>query len=109
LLGAIVFAVHGLVDVSGHRLGTALSGIFLLGLALHRPLRLKPSRSIAIGFRFIGILLIIAGSSWVIATRGKLLYPGTVGVSNVKQLSSLANRARNFGDTIELTTRVINW
>jgi hypothetical protein len=109
LIAAVVFAVHGLVDVSGHRLGTAFAGIFLLGLALHRPLRLQPSRAVAIGFRLVGILLIVAGTSWVIATRSKLLLPGTVGASNVKQLAGVANRGRNFGETIDLTTRAIDW
>ena len=37
LLGALLFALHGLVDVSGHRFGTFLAGTFLLGLAQHRP------------------------------------------------------------------------
>src|SRR5438128_5455782 len=37
LIAAILFALHGLVDVSGHRVGTFLSAAFLLGLSLHRP------------------------------------------------------------------------
>src|SRR5437588_6452012 len=30
LLGAVVCALHGIIDVPGHRVGTAFSGIFLL-------------------------------------------------------------------------------
>ena len=109
LIGAIVFALHGLVDVSGHRLGTALSGLFLLGLSLHRPLPLKTSRSIKVVFRFVGLLLVIAGVSWTVAARGKMLLPGSVGVSNAKQLSANADRGRNFAETIRLTTDALNW
>ncbi|MEY2538753.1 MAG: hypothetical protein QOG67_2493 [Verrucomicrobiota bacterium] len=109
LIGAVVFAVHGLVDVSAHRLGTAMTGIFLLGLALHRPLRLIPSRSTALGFRVLGILLMIAGTSWIVQTRSKLLAPGTVGASNAKLLAAIDNRSRNFRETIEVTTRAIDW
>ncbi|HJT80191.1 MAG TPA: O-antigen ligase family protein, partial [Chthoniobacterales bacterium] len=46
LIAALIFATHGLVDVSGHRVGTAYTGLLLLGLALYRPLQLKPSASI---------------------------------------------------------------
>ncbi|MEY2439729.1 MAG: hypothetical protein QOI34_1114 [Verrucomicrobiota bacterium] len=109
LIGATIFAVHGLVDVSAHRVGTAYAGIFLLGLALHRPLCLNPSRSINIVFRIVGILLLTAGLSWVIGTRVKMLLPGIVGVSSAKELSTMANRGRNFGETIALTSRAIVW
>lgn len=109
LIAAIVFAVHGLVDVSGHRVGTALSGIFLLGLSLHRPLALKPSRWIKAAFRVVGLFLIVAGVSWIAAVRGKILLPGSVGVSNVKELAAVADRGRNFTETIRLTTYALDW
>ena len=38
LIAALLFAIHGIVDVSGHQVGTAFAAIFLLGLSLHRPL-----------------------------------------------------------------------
>ena len=109
LIAAFLFAIHGLVDVSGHRIGTAFAGIFLLGLSLHRPLDLKTSRSIPILFRLLGVVLLGAGLSWVIAARGTKLLPGSVGVSSVKQLSAEANQGRDFTETIELTTRALNW
>jgi len=109
LIAAFLFAIHGLVDVSGHRIGTAFAGIFLLGLSLHRPLDLKTSRSIPILFRVLGVVLLGAGLSWVIAARGTKLLPGSVGVSSVKQLSAVANQGRDFTETIELTTRALNW
>ena len=109
LIAAALFAIHGLVDVSGHRIGTAFAGIFLLGLSLHRPLDLKTSRSIPILFRVLGVVLLGAGLSWVIAARGTKLLPGSVGVSSAKQLSAVANQGRDFSETIELTTRALNW
>jgi O-antigen ligase len=108
-IAAFLFAIHGIIDVSGHRVGTAFAGIFLLGLSLHRPLDLKPSRAVAVFFRLLGVGLCAAGISWVIAARGAKLLPGSVGVSNVKQLSVLSNRERDFGQTISLTTRALNW
>ena len=38
LIAALLFAIHGIVDVSGHQVGTAFAAIFLLGLSLYRPL-----------------------------------------------------------------------
>jgi hypothetical protein len=38
LIGAVLFALHGIIDVAGHRVGSALAGVFLLGLAIRRPL-----------------------------------------------------------------------
>jgi hypothetical protein len=109
LIGVIVFGLHGLVDVPGHRVGTAFSGIFLLGLCLYRPLELKPSRWIANLFRVAGVLLLVSGTSWTVAARGKLPLPGGVGVANAKELSTSANRDRNFAETVSLTNRALAW
>ena len=109
LLGAVVFAVHGLVDVSGHRVGTAYAGILLLGASLHRPLCLKPSRIAPILFRVTGLVLLMSGLAWMIAVRERALLPGSVGVSNVKELSPAAIRGRNFSEAISLTTRALQW
>src|SRR5207253_1016944 len=109
LIAALLFAIHGVVDVSGHRVGSAFAGIFLLGLSLHRPLCLKTSCLLPIFFRVVGIGLIVAGMSWVIATRGLNLLPGGVGATNAKQLASVTNRERNFPETIRITTLALTW
>src|SRR6184192_580448 len=57
LIGALMFALHGLVDVSGHRVGTAYSALFLLGLSLHRPTKLLCSKITEWTFRVLGLAL----------------------------------------------------
>jgi O-antigen ligase len=109
LIGVLLFAIHGLVDVSGHRIGTVFTAIFLLGLSLHRPLDLKPSKLIPILFRLVGLVLLISGLSWTVAARTKMLLPGSVGVANAQQLSTIANRGRNFAEAIALTGRALEW
>jgi len=109
LIGAVAFALHGLLDVPGHRVGTALSGMFLLGLSLHRPLGLRPSRWIGSLFRLVGLVLVVSGTSWTVAAGGKLPLPGGVGVANAKELSAGANRDRNFAETVSLTNRALAW
>jgi hypothetical protein len=109
LIAVLLFAIHGIVDVSGHRVGTAFATVFLLGLSVHRPLSLKTSQWMPILFRFLGLVLLVAGLSLVIAARSEKLLPGSVGVSSVKQLSTVADREGNFSETIALTTRALGW
>jgi O-antigen ligase len=109
LIAALLFALHGIVDVSGHGVGTAFAAVFLLGLSQHRPLSLKTSRLMPILFRFVGLVLLVAGLSLVIAARGEKLLPGSVGVSSAKQLSAVADREGNFSETTVLITRALEW
>ena len=109
LIAAILFAIDGIVDVSGHQMGTAFAAVFLLGLSAHRPLSLKKRRWTSILFRFVGLVLLAAGLSLVIAARGEKLLPGSVGVSSAKQLSAVAETELNFSETIALTTSALRW
>jgi O-Antigen ligase len=109
LIAALLFAIDGIIDVSGHQMGTAFAAVFLLGLSLHRPLCLEASGWVPILFRFIGLVLLGTGLALVVAARGEKLLPGSVGVSSAKQLSGIADRERNFSETIALTTRALCW
>jgi tetratricopeptide (TPR) repeat protein len=109
LIAALLFALHGIVDVSGHRVGTAFAALFLFGLAMRRPAELARSRAVPIGFRFLGLTFLVAGSAWVFATRYEKPLPGAVGVENEMRLAAAANQGRNFAETIERTTRALDW
>jgi hypothetical protein len=109
LIAALLFAAHGIVDVSGHRIGTAFTALFLLGLAVRRPLELRRTVAAPILFRGIGLLLLVAGAAWVFATRYEKPLPGAVGVENEMRLATAANRGRNFSETIERTTLALGW
>ncbi len=109
LIAAFLFAIHGIVDVSGHRVGTAFAAVFLLGLARHRPLSLKTSQWVSILFRVLGLILLAAGLSLFVAARSEKLLPGSVGVSSAKQLSAVADRESNFSEISALTTRALRW
>src|SRR5438105_1066608 len=109
LIGALMFALHGLIDVSGHHVGTAYSAMFLLGLSLHRPTRLRTSEITPWIFRVLGLGLLVAGASWTIASRTMALTPGAVGVRNAKLLATAASRGRSFTEAIDLATRALSW
>jgi len=108
-IAAVLFVFHGLVDVSGHRVGTAFSGIFLLGMALRRPAQLHHSSWIPRVFRLMGILLLVSGTAWLVATRYEMPLPGAVGAENEIRKASAASQGRNFGETIQRTTRALDW
>jgi O-antigen ligase/polysaccharide polymerase Wzy-like membrane protein len=109
LIAALLFAIDGIVDVSGHQMGTAFAAVFLFGLSAHRPLSLKKSQWTSILFRFVGLVLLAAGLSSVVAARGEKLLPGSVGVSSAKQLSAVADTELNFSETVALTTNALRW
>ena len=109
LIAALLFAIDGLVEVSGHQVGTAFAAVFLLGLSAHRPLALKKSQWTSILFRFVGLVLLAAGLSLVVAANGEKLLPGSVGVASAKQLSAVSETERNFSETIALTTNALGW
>jgi O-antigen ligase len=109
LIAALLFAIHGIIDVSGHEVGTAFAAVFLLGLSLHRPLCLKTSPWLSILFRFVGLVLLGTNLALVGAARGDKPLPGSVGVSSAKQLAALADREGNFSETIAQTTRALQW
>ena len=107
LIAALLFAIDGFVDVAGHQVGTAFAAVFLLGLSAHRPLALKKSQWTSILFRFVGLVLLAVGLSWVVAAHGEKLLPGSVGVASAKQLSAVAETERNFSETVALTTNAL--
>ena len=64
LVAVIIFLLHGLVDVSGHRPGTVYFAILFAALAL--PSRDRPEISLPIAFwRIPGVTLIAFGLMWL--------------------------------------------
>ena len=109
LLGALLFALHGFVDVSAHRFGTFLAGTFLLGLAQHRPAATEPRRWPPIVFRLLGMLLLGIGVAWFFAWRGNLLLPGYLGVESAKQSATFADRGHRYREAISFANRGLQW
>jgi hypothetical protein len=108
-IAAILFALHGLIDVSGHRVGTMFAAIFLLGLSIHRPFSGRPLGRMSILFRLTGLVLVVVGVSWFVSARGKKMLPGSVGVGSAKRLAVIANQEHDFKEAISLTNAGLHW
>lgn len=109
LIGALVFALHALINVSAHNPGTAYAALFLLGLSLHRPTHLRLSRAVPWIFRIVGLVLLAVGLAWVVGWRTLAMQPGAVGMRNAKHLAAVASRGRNFTEAIDVVTGALDW
>ncbi len=103
LLAASLFALHGLVDVSGHRVGSAYAGLFLFALALHRPA--TSSRSLPVIFRGLGAMLIVLGGTWAWSSS----LPGGIGADTARRLATKANAEGDYPAVIAQATRGLQW
>jgi O-antigen ligase len=109
LLGALLFGIHGIVDVSAHRVGSAYAGLLLLGLALRRPLELRRSAVAALTFRGLGVLLVGVGATWTYAAAQHIALPGGIGVDLARRAAMDDNQQRRFADTITDADGGLQW
>jgi O-antigen ligase len=63
LIAGCLFALHGLLDVSGHRIGALWPALFFASLAIQRPLKGASAWSQGV-FRGIGLGLMVIGMWW---------------------------------------------
>ncbi|MGH8093511.1 MAG: O-antigen ligase family protein [Chthoniobacterales bacterium] len=109
LVGALLFALHGFVDVPAHRFASFLAGTFLLGLAQIRPTPGLPSRWLPILFRFVGLFLAVISVAWFMAWRRMLPLPGRIGVENAREAVVVANRGHRFAEAIAHADQGLEW
>jgi hypothetical protein len=109
LIAVVLFGLHGLIDVSGHRVGSAYAGLFLLGMAVRRPIATVASVWLTRAFRVFGFALIVIGLTWVVTVYRQIPLPGSVGVDVEKHLANAANVGRNFDETIARASQGLTW
>ncbi len=110
LAGLIVlagFVVHGFIDVSGHRLGTALWAIAIVSLAVPRV-----ARSVApwhFPFRLAGAAFAVIGFVWMAAAWQQADFPGNLGASNGKARAYEAVQQGDVTAALQQVTRALRW
>ena len=115
-LGVAAFAVHGLFDVSAHRLGTAMCALFLAGIALPgrtetdgaKPAPPSWPWGVAL-FRALGVALLAVGFLWTMEARGGWVLPGAQGVARLKAEAIGQGQALDYADARESATRALKW
>jgi O-antigen ligase len=93
------FALHALVDVAGHRPGSAWPAIFLAGLALHSGRQIDERRWVAPAFRLAGLTLVSIGVWWLASLRSDEVgkhapTPGTISRLTAKMEQEIARGSR---------------
>lgn len=107
-VASLLFAAHGLFDVSAHRVGTAMSAVFLFGVALPRPQRVA-SRVMPLLARLVAVAVLVGAATWSVSTLRKQPVPGSLGAEMLRDQAVLANRSRSFADAAALATRALGW
>jgi tetratricopeptide (TPR) repeat protein/O-antigen ligase len=95
LLCGIGFVVHGLFDVSGHRLGSLWPALFLASVALNPQIRNETSATIAKLYRVLGPFVSALGMWWLASVFGANVGPTS---SRLAQLSAEVDQASVAGD-----------
>ncbi|MBC8166522.1 MAG: O-antigen ligase family protein [Bryobacteraceae bacterium] len=106
-VGILFFALHGVVNVSGHTFGTAIPAIFLLSLSLSPAREIAPARWTAPVFRLAGLTFAILGAAWIIALVQKRPLPGVIGAAMLKEAAESSYQSSRFKKAITLSTRLM--
>lgn len=109
LAAALVFAVHGLADVPGHRLGSVLPGLFVLAMSLNNPVVSSENHRVAAVFRLVALALGIAGAAWLNAAIGQAILPGETGILAMKQHAQELIARKQFSTATAAMTRAAGW
>lgn len=101
----ILFAVHGFVDVPGHRFGALFPALFLLSMT-QRDEEIDTFRPwIGVTYRFAAFLLCVLGMGWIMDAFGPKRYPTSAAVYSAKQeIISAYDNARH-AEVIAAATR----
>lgn len=107
--GAALFALHGFVDVSAHRVGTVWCGLFLVGLALPgvgegRDFRRAAGWTAPV-FRLLGLALLGVGTLWIAADRGRVHPPGAQEAARLLAAARAEASAGQWRESVAAATR----
>lgn len=108
-LGVILFLVHGLVDVSGHRIGSLWPAMFLAAMALPP----RPSQAVSCwcspAFRVLGVMILLLGCATSFALVEKLPLRTRSSIP-VREQQVLERMARNdFPTAVRLINETLAW
>jgi hypothetical protein len=99
------FAIHGIFDVSGHRIGTLCPVLFLGSLALHSDDERKSAKLVGYLFRALGFLFVLIGAWWIATIFGARTPPTTATVNQLKACMSKAIDQQEYAVVPSLAER----
>jgi O-antigen ligase len=107
MICGIAFAIHGLFDVSGHRLGALWPALFFGSIAVDPQKEYRRSNAIAAIFRINGLLLLMMGSWWMASAFGAKSLPTSLSVERLRTETEVAIAAENYDKAIGLASEAL--
>ena len=101
------FAVHGIFDVSGHRIGSLWPALFLASIAIYPACRFRSSPTIALTFRVVGSFFICVGLFWLISIFSARIFPTTAALNRLQIRIEEAARTDDYGAVLTLTSEAL--
>jgi hypothetical protein len=106
-VAALLFLLHGLVDVSGHRLGSLAVGLLLIGLALPKPAPVTragilPDRGQAWLFHSLALGLLALSGWWFASVAGAPVPPTTADLARIENGIDRAIAGRRLDTALKL-------
>ncbi len=89
-IAGILFVLHGLVDVSGHRVGSFWVGILVASLAIPDWKARPRTPGMPVLFRVLALAVLLVGGWWTASVTGVAVPPTT---ATLEQLSALRDQA----------------
>lgn len=102
-----LFLVHGLVDVSGHRVGTVWPAMLLGALATHVDWGAARSVMTSVILRVLAVLMVGAGAVWMASAMNVAAIPTSAELARLKAAGDAAMEAKKYPEAINLTTAAL--
>jgi tetratricopeptide (TPR) repeat protein len=114
MICGIGFAVHGLFDVSGHRIGALWPALFLAATAIHPENVGVMNRMLPVLFRAAGLVFIAIAIWWFGSIVRLTRFPTTATVQDLVNEITIAGNAERYDRLLELSEEGIkeaplNW
>ena len=109
LAAALAAVLHGLFDVSGHRLGSMLPALFVFGLALPPVKPYREDRRAPAVFRAVGLIIFATGLVWIWAVMDGMPLPGTIAAEIAKAKTKKLIEENEFARAIPAASAALGW
>lgn len=101
------FALAGLVDVSGHRIGTLWPALFVMSMAINSGHAGEKQPWVAPLFRSVGLVLVGIGGCWLSACFEFDLFPNSETLVRQQRRADQAFEKADFGQVVEAATAAL--
>lgn len=102
-----LFLVHGLVDVSGHRVGTVWPAMLLFALALHTDWGAARSVVTPVVFRALAVVMVGVGMVWLASAANVVAVPTSAELARLKAAADAAIDAKKYSEAIKQSTAAL--